>query len=175
MSFLKESDLRGYAQSTQKIQEAKTYIVKATYEASKTIFLSHSHKDKDLAQGLVNYLAGLGIKLYVDWQDSGMPRITDRKTAENIKKKISDLSYFLVLATPNALSSRWVPWEIGVADQAKASEKIAVIPVVDQFGKFEGNEYLQLYNRVEADNFGKLLVFEKSQTYSSNDIRAWFK
>lgn len=175
MSYLKESDLRGYAQSAQKIQEARTYIVKAAYEASKTVFLSHSHKDKDLAQGLVNYLAGLGIKLYVDWQDSGMPRITDRKTAENIKKKISDLSYFLILATPNALNSRWVPWEIGVADQVKAQEKIAVIPVVDQSGKFEGNEYLQLYNRVEADNFGKMLVFEKSQTYSSDDIKAWLK
>lgn len=174
MSFIKEANLRVYAQSTQKIQEAKIYIVKVAQEASKTIFLSHSHKDKDLAQGMVNYLASLGIKLYVDWQDSGIPRITDRKTAENIKQKITDLNYFLILATPNALNSRWVPWEIGVADQAKGQDKIAIIPVVDQSGKYDGNEYLQLYKHIEDDEFGKLNVLG-SQGWLKNDIKSWLK
>jgi len=172
MSYLKESDLRGYAQSTQKIQEAKTYIVKAAYEASKTVFLSHSHKDKDLAQGLVNYLASLGIKLYVDWQDSGMSRMTDRKTAENIKQRIRDLNFFLILATQNALFSRWVPWEIGVADQLKTIDKIAIIPVEDPTGRFDGNEYLQLYNRIQIED-GKLFWFEVGYQYIKKNLNEW--
>jgi len=172
MSYLKESDLRSYAQSVQKIQEARTYILKASYEASKTIFLSHSHKDKDLAQGLVNYLASLGIKLYVDWQDSGMPRITDRKTAENIKQRIRDLDFFLILATQNALASRWVPWEIGVADQLKTINNIAVIPVEDPAGRFDGNEYLQLYNRIQIED-GKLVWFEVGYQYIKKNLNEW--
>lgn len=174
-SFLKESDLKKYSLSTASIIEAKTHITKYKFEAVKTIFLSHSHEDRELAEGLVNLLAGVGIKLYVDWQDSSLPRVTNRRTAEEIKKKIQDLDFFLILATNRALKSRWVPWETGVADQCKTPARMAIIPVVDNSGIFEKNEYLQLYNRLEIDYKGALLLYEIGSSYSSKELKEWIK
>ena len=173
MSFLKESNLKNYAISPERWEKVRTYIKVFSWLAKKTIFLSHSHKDKELAQGCVNLLAGLGIELYVDWQDSEMPRITDRTTAEKIKNRILELDYFLVLATENALHSRWVPWEIGIADKGKSLDKIAIIPVADRHGNFEGNEYLQIYNHLQVDQLNNILVYEIGKNYPSKDIKAW--
>ena len=103
-----------------------------------------------MVEGFINYLAySSQIVVYVDWLDSDMPNVTNRETARRIKQKIEDLDYFWVLATRNALDSKWVPWEIGIADKAKPANKIAIIPVIDPYGNYHGNEYLQLYPSVQ--------------------------
>lgn len=148
MSFITETKLRSY----QELSESKLYKFSSKTGAFLTVFLSHSHKDRDLVLSLIEVLARFKIKVYVDWQDSTMPRVTNRITAEGIKKRISALDVFLVLATNNAMNSKWVPWEIGIADNLKELETIAIIPVVDSSGVFTGNEYLQLYPRVDIQN-----------------------
>jgi hypothetical protein len=110
-----------------------------------SIFLSHSHKDRPLVEGLIAILDKLGIQIYVDWNDSDMPRVTNRETAEKIKRQIHENTLFMILATPGALASRWVPWEVGIGDQVKGQESILLVPVADPSGNFHGNEYLQLY------------------------------
>jgi len=60
--------------------------------------------------------------------------------------------------------SRWVPWEIGIADSKKSLEKIAIIPVRDQNGNFYGNEYLQLYQTIQISTDNSLAVFAPAQT-----------
>jgi hypothetical protein len=122
--------------------------------AQLTIFLSHSHLDRNLVEGLIGLLDSLGITIYVDWNDNNMPRITNRETAEKIKQKIRENTLFAILATPNALASKWVPWETGIGDQAKGQEAILLIPVADPNGQFPGSEYLQLYNRFEFRPLG---------------------
>src|SRR5262245_6595223 len=87
------------------------YLVERRQDAAITVFLSHSHKDKDLVLGLVCFLGKLGIRVYVDWNDSSMPRVTDRTTAEKLKDKIHDCDLVLVVASKNGVESRWVPWE----------------------------------------------------------------
>ena len=62
------------------------------------------------------------------------------------------------------LRSRWVPWETGIADQAKKDECIAVIPVSDSSGKYNGNEYMQLYRRIIIPDKGGLAVFEPNKS-----------
>ena len=61
------------------------------------------------------------------------------------------------------MNSKWVPWETGVADQAKNNESIAVIPVNDSGGRFEGSEYLQLYRRIIIPDQGGLAIFKPSE------------
>jgi hypothetical protein len=173
MAYITESMLLDYAQDIQKRQQARSNIVLEKASAQKTIFLSHSHKDKDLVEGLINYLASFGIKIYVDWNDTGMPRITNRDTAERIKEKIKENSFFLILATENAMSSRWVPWEIGVADQMK-HENIAIIPVVrNSDSEFKGNEYLQLYRCIKIESQDNVKIFEVASVYRSMSIKDW--
>ena len=59
------------------------------------------------------------------------------------------MDWFLFLATSNSIQSRWCPWEIGFADSVKSYEKILIIPTEDDYGNWYGNEYLQLYKKVD--------------------------
>lgn len=162
MAYITESQLRNLA-STHRYTSYGN-VKNASAQAKLTIFLSHSHKDKELVEGLIAYFDKIGISIYVDWNDTQMPRITNRGTAEKIKKEIADQKIFMVFATKNALASKWVPWEVGVADQIKGQAQVMIIPVADDFGQFHGSEYLQLYQRAEIATDGTYAVFEPNMT-----------
>lgn len=157
-----EGQLRGFATSFT-LNESASRVMKSESAARASIFLSHSHKDKDLAKGLKNHLASFGVGIYIDLEDSDMPGSTSRQTAERIKIKISRLDYFLILATKNAMESKWVPWEIGIADGKKPHEHIMVVPVVDPSGNYHGNEYMQLYKRIVVANDGNSAIFQPNK------------
>lgn len=138
------------------LNEARTLGVK-------TAFLCHSHNDANLAKGLVHMLTDAGWRVYIDWQDAAMPETPNRETAQRIKQKIVDLDYFLFLATPNSVASRWCPWEIGYADGKKQLDRILIVPTEDG-GKTHGNEYLQLYRRIELSDKNELAAWQPSLT-----------
>jgi hypothetical protein len=127
------------------------------------VFLSHSHQDRELVQGFIGFLSTFGIEVYVDWLDSTLPRVTDQATAAAVRNQIRVNDIFVMLATRSALTSRWVPWETGVADQIKGVERIFVVPVTDSSGGFTGNEYLQLYQRIEVADAQQIGVFAPGQ------------
>jgi len=160
------------------LKEADAYKSFSKVNAQVSIFLSHSHKDKELVEGFINLLAySSQITIYVDWLDSDMPSSTNRETARRIKQKIEDLDYFLVLATRNAMASKWVPWEIGIADKTKPASKIAIIPIQDPYGNYHGNEYMQLYPSVQPGMLkltGQevLAVFDVNEN-SGKNIKSW--
>ena len=115
-------------------------------------FLCHSHNDKELVMGLIVVFKEAGLDLYVDWKDHSLPETPNGETAREIKAKIKSSNVFLFLATANAKASRWCPWEIGFAD---SSEKgIYIIPTADGGGTY-GNEYLQLYSRIDSGIYEK--------------------
>lgn len=160
MSYLSETYLRNFSQSDIGLQEKSRALKFNKSLADISVFLSHSHKDKDLVLGIIETITYLGnVTVYVDWDDLSMPQVTNRETAERIKKHIATFDYFLVLATKNAMESRWVPWEIGIADSIKSESRIAIIPVTNQYENFKGNEYLQLYRRIEITEDNRLGVF----------------
>ena len=131
---------------------------------AQTAFLCHSHLDRARLIGLLNLISDEGWKVYVDWADEDMPETPTYETAARIQGKIRDLNYFLFLATPNSMSSRWCPWEIGFADGVKRNEQIIVIPTTDHSGRSHGSEYLQLYRHVDLAREGGLGVWKANQT-----------
>src|SRR3546814_5073815 len=76
----------------------------------KTGFLCHSHKDREMALGLQQWLKEHGLDLYIDWQDASMPETPDGTTAGRIRTMIRNADVFLFLATSDSLTSRWCPW-----------------------------------------------------------------
>ena len=164
MPYFTEQQLESFADSNDLEKRASQFINFSMASANLSIFLSHSHEDRKRARGIVKHFASLGIEVYVDWNDSNMPRETNRETAEKIKSKIDENMLFMVLATQNALQSKWVPWEIGVADKTKGEARVLVIPVADPAGNFSGSEYLRLYRRVMIADDGKDGVFEPEKT-----------
>lgn len=135
------------------------------YRGTKKAFLCHSHADAEYVKGFIQLLKQENINLYVDWQDSAMPQVTNRETALKIQQKIKDLDYFFFLATPNSVKSRWCPWEIGYADGVKSYESIFIIPTQDINGIFYGNEYLDLYQKVDRSNQGVLSFWKPFEQY----------
>jgi len=148
-------------------RSSSTYAVESLSEAlashKQTAFLCHSHKDESLAKGLQVLLSEHGWNLYIDWQDNEMPSKPNEVTASRIRTKITDLDWFLFLATPNSSASRWCPWEIGIADSKKSHERILIIPTTDNSGNWYGNEYLQLYNKITDTTQGGLAKFGAGQ------------
>src|SRR5689334_9571898 len=132
--FITKSQLRNYRRGfsiTNEYIEPLQAKASATYsfEADVTVFLSHSHKDKDLIQPAVAFLRSQGVKIYVDWMDEGMPDTVSGETAKQLKERIKQQKKFLVLVTENSKDSRWVPWELGIADSAKGMDHIAAFPI----------------------------------------------
>lgn len=164
MAYFTESQLRQFAESTLMEKRAARYNFSSRAGANVTISLSHSHHDHKSAKGIIRLLAGFDMSVYVDWNDGDMPRETSRETADKIKSRIAELNLFMVLATENALNSKWVPWKIGVADMTKGEKQVLVIPVADSAGTFKGSEYLRLYRRIVIAVGGDSAVFEPEKT-----------
>jgi hypothetical protein len=156
--------LRGAASRVGRKVVAKSFN-EAISKSKKTAFLCHSHKDQILAKGLQTLLAEDGWDVYIDWEDDEMPASPTKETANNIKQKIKRVDWFLFLATPNSTGSRWCPWEIGYADAVKANENILIVPTSDDSGRWYGNEYLQLYKKID----------DASNKYSNRSGFAVFK
>ena len=122
----------------------------------KTAFLCHSHRDEVLAEGLQALLAEQGVELYIDWKDASMPPAPNRETAARIQQRIKTCDWFLFLATANSMASRWCPWELGYADGEKQLDRIAIVQTNDSTTT-HGNEYMQLYHRIDTTYAGELL------------------
>lgn len=105
-------------------------------------------------------LANENVDVYVDWKDTEMPRQTSPETAMRLKLRIAECRKFMILATNKALDSKWVPWEIGVADSKNGMGNVAVIPVDDSGVTWKGSEYVGIYSRVEQSITGRLAVLE---------------
>lgn len=146
--------------------------------AQTNIFLSHSHIDYQLVLEAKEFFQNLGIRIYVDWADETMPEKTNGTTASKIKTKIIQNDKFVLLATNNAVKSKWCNWEIGFADSYKYSKKkLAILPLADNSGHWEGNEYLQLYPRIERNRtkagYLSYFIWYPDNTYET--LENWLK
>lgn len=161
---LEQSELR---QAAVRNTTSKSFT--AAY-GQKRGFLCHSHQDRDLALGLQQRLKEDGLDLYIDWQDAAMPPQPNRETASRIQAAIRSAHVFLFLATQNSMASRWCPWEIGYADGVKQTPQIAIVPTRDSAGNFHGNEYLQLYRRIDKETATGTLRWYSAGSSISNGI-----
>jgi hypothetical protein len=182
MAYLTKSDIRDFAQRETSQKAMRDYTDRAQFSAKHRVFLSHSHIDahdisgddvKNLIAMLITLSLELGYEVYIDWLDTGMPSQTSEITASRIKEKIDGSDRFLLAATTNAVNSRWVPWELGYADKAKGIDNIAVIPIADSSGQWEGAEYIRLYPTVQVSITNNLAVFQPSSTQNGVRIGYW--
>lgn len=152
MAYLSETELKSYSNFVR-LSETKSAqrLMQSRYSGDPWVFLSHSHKDKSLVEFTKQFLASQGVNVYVDWMDGGMPDVIGPQTAIKIREKIAANKKFILLATANALSSKWVPWELGCADGIKTSKNIAVLAVRPDGGAWSGNEYVGLYPIIESE------------------------
>ncbi len=156
MSIISRSQLKGF-QRYSKFSELRNSQSAAQRDRKRPVFLSHSHLDESLVLNAVSFIEGFGGEVYVDWLDPGLPEETDAQTEMLLREKMHSASRFILLASPRALSSRWVPWELGYADASKGMKQVAILPVREDNEGFPGNEYLRIYPTIDMTD-GKPFV-----------------
>lgn len=118
-------------------------------EKKTTVFISHKHDDlEDLKDVLGFFQQTYGVKVYIDSQDSSMPKVTSAKTALNIKERIKQCDKFILLATNGAIESKWCNWELGYGDAHKYKTHIALFPMKPEGTSdtsYKGSEYMDIY------------------------------
>ncbi len=162
MAIFTRAEFSGIASSKITFNKSLNGIVNEARAFSKTsattsIFLSHAHSDKNLIDEAITFFSTLNISIYVDWMDETMPEKPNGVTASKIKSKILNNDKFILLATDTAIISKWCNWEVGIGDAYKMhSDKICLLPLAETRGHWTGNEYLQIYPRIESvqkDNY----------------------
>lgn len=137
------------------LRESRTFSAGTSRATKRTVFLSHKHDDLEDLKGFIGYLErNYKVECYIDAEDSGMPAKTSGETADRIKKMIRNTDRFILVATDNAIASKWCNWELGYGDAQKYKDRIAILPIRNAGRSFySGNEYLQIYPHiVRADS-----------------------
>jgi hypothetical protein len=160
----------------QRQQLIKSYT---SQEISTSTFLSHSSKDIEIIPGVLTILKNHGASVYIDEIDPNMPPYTSHETANILKNKIKESKRFVLLTSENSKDSRWVPWELGIADGYKDLAKIALFPSSEKIYNDDWSswEYLGLYLRIV---WGKLqghdnevwMVLDK-KTNTATELSSW--
>jgi hypothetical protein len=162
--FFTEQEVRSSAQRSKLAMESYpekiSNIIKNQENKSKfDVFLSNSIRDEELVIGVENIFKGMGKTVYIDWVfDKHLSRDSvTKETAETLRHRMKQSSKLLYLATDNASSSKWMPWELGYFDGLK-SGNVAILPLVDSVdSSFQGQEYLGLYPVLDKDSLEKFL------------------
>ncbi len=114
-----------------------------------TVFISHKHSDLEELKGIIGFLEkNYNVKCYIDSRDPSMPKITSGETASKIKERIRNCKKFILLATEDAIESKWCNWELGFGDANKFKDHIALFPIKKadtSENAYKGNEYMQIY------------------------------
>lgn len=161
MAFLTRGELLRRPLREAREKAAKYHRKSAAATTRHHIFLSHSHHDAELVERVAQLLGEYADAIYVDWKDDSMPAVTSPVTARRIKVKISETNKFILLATNNALFSKWVPWELGVADLSNTMKNVAILPVTDPPHSWNGNEYIGIYSYIDKRNSNDGTVRDK--------------
>lgn len=152
-----EGDFSGYKRNnldkaratiTEKLMERYSGY-KTFSERVPTVFISHYHSDLEDLKGIIGFLEDTyKVQCYIDSQDKSMPTITSGETATKLKDRIKQCDKFILLASNNAIHSRWCNWELGYGDADKFKNNIALFPFQRRDETYKGNEYMEIYPHI---------------------------
>ena len=179
--ILNEDRIRRAAEEARNQRKDNTYNYSATHFDTANaydLFISHSFKDKDLVIGLYHLFTVAGYNVYIDWIDD--PAL-DRNsvtagTAATIRRRIACSKGLSYISTGNSTTSKWCPWELGVADGMH--NRVCILPIMNSTKNFKGQEYLGLYpylayERVEGQSRYDFWVFEQIDSRKYINLRTW--
>lgn len=133
------------------------------YSFKTKVFLSHKHSDLDELKDIIGFLESkYNVDVYIDSMDKAMPTTTSGATAARIKSVIQKCDKFILLATDDAVESKWCNWELGFGDAQKFRENIAILPIKEkgQYDfQYKGKEYMSIYPQI--------IYYDGSEQYTS--------
>ena len=134
----------------KKIDEAALLKAAKASKYDKNLFLSHSAKDNEYLVAVIQILENHGANVYVDNGDDRLPEPPSLKTAAILRDSVKVCKKFVVFVTTISKDSKWIPWELGLADGFKSYPDVALFPSAEHnYDKsWAEREYLGLYRRI---------------------------
>lgn len=133
------------------------------YSNKTKVFLSHKHSDLEELKDFIGFLeTNYNVDVYIDSMDKAMPSTTSEVTANRIKSVIKKCDKFILLATDDAVESKWCNWELGFGDAQKFRDDIAILPIkeIGQYDfQYKGKEYMSIYPQI--------IYYDGSEQYTS--------
>lgn len=174
MRYFSDSDVRLHDKTI--ILENYSYEKKKSYDTFH-VFLSHSTKDQAKLPSVINFLSKYGVNVYIDKSDKELPQKTSPETGEKLKKRIYEAKKFIVLVTQNSKESKWIPWELGIADEKKKIENVALLPIVQNqiTETWQEQEYLGLYHRIVFRKIKNVWVVLDHHKNKEIELSEWLK
>lgn len=157
-------------------------LLKAAAESKigKNVFLAHSSLDEELLPVVISILEKEGGRVYIDKTDESLPVKTNQETADTLRKRIRELRRFVVFVTTNSRLSRWIPWELGLADGLKGEFPVALFPALQDplVHHWPRQEYFGLYQHIVRGSFSgetreQWLVYNRREN-TAVPLRQWF-
>ncbi len=164
MCILTTEEFIDIAQQIAEKNDLNTHAQKPISAVTTSIFISHEQDDYEKMLLAKFFFENLGIPLNIDWSKETTEPITSLR-AQKIKNKIICLNdKFILLGTNKAIASNWCNWQLGIADPFKLpTNKMAILPLSDENGNWNGRQLLELYPRIEKqsqnDSEHKFLVY----------------
>lgn len=121
-------------------------------------FISHSFQDQETIEKLMKLFDNNGFKTYTDWNDNQLDRSNVTKGTALILKERLNCSKGLIYAySTSSKVSKWVNWELGLADGG--NKYVFVLPIgdIDNDEDFTGEEFLQIYDQIVISYDNSLL------------------
>lgn len=120
--------------------------------AEKDLFLSYSHKDAAHVRPALGLLEQHGANVYVDLQDGGIKGLAGSDIAARLRQTVRRCRRLVVIVSDQTGSSRWIPWEMGLADGIAGSDHVALLPLrpgPSASTLWLNQKYFDLYARIE--------------------------
>ena len=96
-----------------------------TERVTPVVFLSYTHKDRDLAERIAIQMTDFGIET---WWDEWEIRAGD-SIVQKIGDGLGDCTHFIVLLTPRSIDKPWVKAEMDAAFVRKLKDSVTFIPL----------------------------------------------
>lgn len=181
LEYATKADLRRFRDEVSLQEQASLRKRAEARPVGTSTFLSHASADADLVVGAIRVLERQGAVVYVDKKDRALPPYTNKKTAEILKRRIVESRKFVLLASDQSKDSRWVPWELGIADGYKGLGNVAIFPALDNQHDSDWTkwEYLGLYDRIiwgDHENYnGKVWMVMHADSNAATELSVWLR
>lgn len=140
------------------------YLKRNVSSKSKTIFISHSYKDRSIVKKIAIIFLMKGFIPYLDWLDFDLDR--NNVTAETglkIRGYIDESDYFVYIASKSHGYSKWMPWELGVS--FGQNKKTYILPADEEIkkGGYMGQEYIKIHDHLIFNSFDFIIYSKEKQ------------
>lgn len=152
------SELRRFETSTERILEARRRRTHQRSDANGRVILTAAEQDRALQRPALHFLVSQAASLYVDVRESGDPDREPEGYDLWLRTCLAHGRSLVLVATQEGLASKWVPWQLGLAEGFLGRENVAVLPV-DDYVPFRGSALVEIYPTIRRREGAWVLVW----------------